>query len=137
MSEPVTFCFADFAGRRRKLELRLGEVEELERICCPDGAGGVGAIMTRIATHQFKSADVMDTVRLGLQGGGMDATEAEALVTRRFTGRPLAVHLPLAMQILEAYVNGLPDESKKNDDAAIEDSADALGTSAPSTASAE
>jgi hypothetical protein len=137
---PVTFTHADFAGRRRKFELRLGEVEELERLCCANSDTGVGAIMVRLASHQFKVADVRDTIRLGLVGGGLDETAAEALLRRHVDGRPLAQHMGLAMQIVEAFVNGLPNELKKNSEAdgAGEDKPAAAPETSPSSiASAE
>lgn len=98
-----TLVEADFAGQRRRFQLRLGEIGELERI-----AGvGIGAIVMRIAAHQFSVRDVWDTIRLGLEGGGTSAVEATALVMR-YQDQPLMDFLPLAGSIVAAAVNGVP-----------------------------
>lgn len=98
-----------FAGRERTFKLRLGEASELERLC----DAGIGAIMVRLATHQFKIADVREAVRMGLQGGGASEPEATALVMHNIDPNPLAQHIDLAAEIIGAYVNGIPDPVKK------------------------
>lgn len=109
MSKLVTFYRGPFAGRDRRFCLRLGEVAELERLC----NAGIGSIALHIATHQFSQAEIRETVRLGLQGGGLTEPEATALTMSAFDGRPLAEHIELAAKIVEAYLNGIPDELKK------------------------
>lgn len=104
-----TFCRKPFAGRERTFRLRIGEAGELERLC----NAGIGAIMLRLASHQFYSADIRETVRLGLQGGGASEPEATALVMNNVDAKPLADHIQLAADILGAYVSGIPEEIKK------------------------
>ncbi|MFC6741164.1 gene transfer agent family protein [Methylobacterium tardum] len=82
---------ADFAGRPCRFQLRLGEMTELERLC----GAGIGAIFMRLGTHQFSHRDVWDTIRLGLEGGGMSGIAASALVLH-YQDDPLMDHLPLA-----------------------------------------
>ncbi|KQP34304.1 hypothetical protein ASF27_01715 [Methylobacterium sp. Leaf102] len=94
---------ADFAGERRRFQLRLGEMGELERLT----GIGIGAIFMRMGAHQFSHRDVWDTIRLGLEGGGTSALEATALVMRYHT-QPLMDFLPLAASIVAAAVNGAP-----------------------------
>jgi hypothetical protein len=120
-----TTHYAAFAGQRRRFRLRLGEMAELERLC----GAGIGAIMVRLHSHQFKAADIRETVRLGLEGGGMIEPEATALVMHYLDdGVPLADHIALAGEILNACVCGVPDtgkpEGERSDDPA---------TSPPST----
>lgn len=98
-----TLVTAVFAGRERRFQLRLGEMAELERLC----GAGIGAIFMRLGTHQFSHRDVWDTIRLGLEGGGMGGIEASATVLR-YQDEPLMDHLPLAGQIVAAAVNGVP-----------------------------
>lgn len=108
-----TFVRRPFAGKERPFKLRVGEAEELERLC----NAGIGAIMWRLATQQFYVADVRETIRLGLKGGSdMSDPEATALVMRNVDAVPLAEHGQLAIDIITAYVNGVPDDVKKNDD---------------------
>ncbi len=109
MKTLTTCCYANLAGQRRKFELLIGGVAELERAC----DAGIGGIMLRIGTHQFKHVDVRETIRLALQGGGMNEPDATALVMNNLDGTPLAAHIGLAVQILEAFVNGLPETVKK------------------------
>lgn len=98
-----TIVDADFAGRRRRFQLRLGEMGELERLT----GFGIGAIFMRLGTHQFGHREVWDTIRLGLEGGGAAAVEASALVMR-YESQPLIDFLPLAGRIVAAAVNGVP-----------------------------
>ncbi|GJE38557.1 gene transfer agent family protein [Methylobacterium persicinum] len=97
-----TVVDADFAGQRRRFQLRLGEIGELERLT----GAGIGAILLRIASHQFSVRDVWDTIRLGLEGGGTSAVEASALALR-YRDAPLIDFLPLAGSIVAAAVNGV------------------------------
>lgn len=119
-----TVVHADLAGRRRRFCLRIGEIEELERLC----GAGIGAIMLRLATQGFYAADIRETVRLGLEGGG--ATEAEATaVALRIAERPLMEHAELAGRIITAAVSGVPAEPGNEDGLTNDDPA----TSAPSS----
>ena len=91
------------AGRMRKFQLRYGEIEALERHC----GAGIGEIMLRLASHRFKAADVIETVRLGLEGAGMLEIEATALLIP-YQSQALATHLQLAADIISAAVTGVP-----------------------------
>lgn len=128
------FHRAPFAGQGRTFRLRLGEVGELERLC----NAGIGAIAMRLATHQFYNADVRETVRLGLQGGGLDEPTATALIMSAFDDRPLSAHIELAALIIKAYLDGIPDELKKKEpDANVPAPASSPATSPDGTASAQ
>lgn len=97
---------AAFAGRRRTFRLRIGEMGELERLC----DAGIGEIMLRLASHRFRVSDIRETIRLGLEGGGMAEPEATALVMRYVDDEPLSDHLQIAADILSAAVSGVPIE---------------------------
>jgi hypothetical protein len=107
-----TVLFTPFAGQERRFKLPLGKIADLERIC----GAGIGAIMVRLATHQFKASDIWETIRLGLEGGGMSEPEATA-TCMAYHDEPLMWRAELASQILQAAVNGIPqegaDDSKK------------------------
>ena len=96
-----------FAGRRRRFRLRIGEMGELERLC----SAGIGEIMVRLAAHRFRAADIRETIRLGLEGGGAAEPEATALVMRYLDEAPLGEHLQLAGDILSAAVSGVEVEA--------------------------
>lgn len=116
-----------FAGRRRKFQLRIGEIGELERLC----QAGIGEIMLRLAGHRFYARDVWETVRLGLEGGGEREMLASGLVERYQAG-PIADYIGLASEILTAAVSGIeiPAEPGKT---AAEGSDNAPATSPPTS----
>ena len=100
-----TMVRAAFAGRPRNFQLRLGEMAELERIC----GAGIGEIMARLATHRFSVNDIWEPIRLGLEGAGSSAVEAEALVMRYHPPHyPIADFLDLALRIVTGAVSGVP-----------------------------
>lgn len=105
MSEALrhTSIHRDLAGRRRKLELRLGEIGELERIC----GAGIGAILLRLSTMQWRYDDIRETIRLGLQGGGASEPDATAFALHYLDPRPKGEFLQLAADILNACVMGV------------------------------
>lgn len=118
---------AAFAGRDRDFQLRIGEIGELERIC----KAGIGAIMVRLASHQFYAHDIWETIRLGLEGGGAPETEATAIIMR-YRSRPLADYIELATNIVVACVNGAPREAPGK---SAGETSDGLASSPPSTES--
>ena len=98
-----TLIVAPFAGRDRQFQLRLGEISELER---SQGAG-IGEITERVLNGRFYARDVWETLRLGLEGGGMPEHEATALMGRYHT-QPIVPYVSLASRILAACLAGTP-----------------------------
>lgn len=121
-----TLVTAPFAGRECRFQLRLGEMAELERLC----GAGIGAIFMRLGTHQFGHRDVWDTIRLGLEGGGMSGIAASALVVR-YQNEPLMDYLPLAGQIVSAAVNGVPKGKAETEGESPADPATSRSSSEP------
>lgn len=107
-----TVLFADFAGQERRFCLPLGKIADLERLC----ESGIGGIMVRLGTHQFKARDIWETIRLALEGGGMSGPEATA-TCMPYHVEPLIWYAELAATILAAAVNGISveDEDKKKE----------------------
>lgn len=122
-----------FAGRERTFQLRFGEAAELERVC----GAGIGAIMVRLATHQFYTSDIRETLRLGLQGGGASEPEATALIMGNVDTKRLVEYLELAADTIGAYVNGIPDDIKKKAAPSPRKTRRPRATSASGTASGE
>ncbi len=60
-----------------------------------------------------------DTIRLGLEGGGLSGVAASALVLR-YQDEPLMDYLPLAGRIVAAAVNGVPKAADAAGNAATE-----------------
>jgi hypothetical protein len=78
---------------------------ELER---KTGAG-IGALATRVFAKQFSQTDIVETIRLALVGGGMEAKRAAELVAT-YADRPLNENCALAAKILERRLFGTPNE---------------------------
>lgn len=75
---------------------------ELERIT----EAGVGLLMARVIGGNFHAADLTETVRLGLIGGGATPAEAATLARVYVAERPLTEGHALATEILLAAWNG-------------------------------
>jgi hypothetical protein len=72
----------------------IGELERTTNI-------GIGALFGRLVRQEFSLAEIVETIRLGLVGGGMNPQRATELVETFAKGRPLAETLPVALSILE------------------------------------
>jgi hypothetical protein len=115
-----------FAGAERSFDLRIGEITALEARC---GAGVYG-VLQRLATHQAYAVDIRETVRLGLKGGGMTDKDSTELIQTEMDGSPLSEFLPLAADILNAVINGLPEPESADEGKTMPEG----GTSAASPA---
>lgn len=103
---------AFFGDGERNFLLTPELIVELER---KTGAG-IGALCRRLFAGDFKHADVCETIRLALIGGGTSPKEADALVAAYAIKRPLSEIFPLAVAILNALWFG--DAKKGNGNAA-------------------
>lgn len=93
---------AFFGDGEREFVLTVPMVVELER----KTGIGIGALCQRLFQNKFEQADISETIRLGLIGGGTSPKEADALIAAYATGRPLMEIYPLAVSILEALMFG-------------------------------
>lgn len=89
----VTF----FGDGEREFRLSPELIVELER---KTGAG-IGALCKRLFAGQFAHADVLETIRLGLIGGGEKPEVAASLIAAYAAPRPLIETYPLAVSVLE------------------------------------
>ena len=94
-------------------DFRLSPVEilELER----QTGAGIGGLCQRLFRSDFKHADVTETIRLALIGGGEKPEDAAALVAAYATTRPLAETFPLAVAILETLWFGRAQDREDDD----------------------
>lgn len=81
-------------------------IAELERL----SDLGIGAIYLRLVRAQFKLADLVEIIRLGLVGGGTAPDAAMRLVDTYARNQPLERLYPLAFDILDARWSGAPAE---------------------------
>ena len=75
----VRFFFGD---GEHLFRLPLKQIAELQEKCGGLPHGAIGAVFERVETGQYAVADLVETIRLGLIGGGMDPAGAYNLVHR-------------------------------------------------------
>ncbi|MDO1560422.1 gene transfer agent family protein [Brevundimonas sp. 2R-24] len=93
---------AAFGDGEHIFRLRIGELEELQEKC----DAGPEFILQRIYSGAWLVADIRETIRLGLIGGGMPPTQALALRNRYCGEGALFTHKALASAILAAALMG-------------------------------
>jgi hypothetical protein len=69
---------------------------------------GIGSLCLRVSGGHFKLADLVETIRLGLIGGGTPPVEAAALADTYAANRPLNEPYALASAILQMVWSGTP-----------------------------
>lgn len=102
---PKTFVWS---GGEHPFFLRIAEFRALQQAC----DAGPAWVMGRLASQQWRVEDVVETIRLGLIGGGMPQAEAMHLVERHVeqaTGG-LYVNAILALNILRVSLVGDEDD---------------------------
>lgn len=77
-------------------------ITELERLADL----GIGALYLRAVNMQFRLADLVETIRLGLIGGGTTPERAAQLVDTYARNQPIHDLYPLALDILDARWGG-------------------------------
>ena len=94
---------------------RLGwaELEELQEKC----DAGPYVLLTRMHDDTWRMADIAETIRLGLIGGGMEPVAALKRVRTYVKKRVPMENLPFAQAILSAAVVGVEDEKLGEPDA--------------------
>jgi hypothetical protein len=100
-----------FGDAERDFTLTPIYIEELERVC----GAGIGAIAKRLFNGQFKHADMLQTIRLALIGGGETTQVAASLVAVYGAERPINEVLPVAVAILETAFFGKASEGKSDE----------------------
>ncbi|MGO4339010.1 gene transfer agent family protein [Labrys sp. KB_33_2] len=103
----TTFTWAD---GRYTFALPLRQLEELqEKADC-----GPLTLFQRMREGAWRDADIRETIRLGLIGGGVEPTAALRLVERYvYPARPLMEGLLPAQAILSAALWGVEDDQPK------------------------
>lgn len=91
-----------FGDGERTFTLTPTLIEELERVT----GAGIGAVAKRLFSGQFSHADMLQTIRLALIGGGEKPQVAASLVATYGAARPINEVLPLAVAILEVAFFG-------------------------------
>ena len=89
-------------GGEHSFLLRVGQLRALQTKC----DAGPAYILGRLASGQWLVDDVIQTIRLGLEGGGMDRASAWKVVEQHVENEPPAKFIPTARAILMLSIYG-------------------------------
>jgi hypothetical protein len=84
---------------------------------------GPMAVLRRMDEGEWEPAEIYQTIRLGLIGGGMAPVAALSLAKRYCLDRPLAESLPAAVACLSAALFGVPEAATAQTASATEEPA--------------
>jgi hypothetical protein len=87
---------AFFGDGEHTFALPANLILELEKTT----SAAIGVLFSRVLARQFAYADLVETIRLGLIGGGATPKDAKHLVTVYGEQRPIAEMIPVALGIL-------------------------------------
>ena len=91
-----------WAGGEHTFELKIAQLRALQQRC----DAGPEWIMNRLNSGAWLVDDVIHTIRLGLEGGGVDKAEAAKLAAKHVEDRPIALSVITARLILMAALYG-------------------------------
>lgn len=95
-----------WAGGEHDFELRIEHLRALQDKC----DAGPEWVLSRLTTKQWMVDDVIQPIRLGLEGGGMLKEEARKLVAKFVEDRPLTLSVLTAQAILLIALFGDVDD---------------------------
>ena len=95
-----------WAGGEHEFKLTIDLLRALQERC----DAGPAYILQRLATQRWHVDDVVSTIRLGLEGGGMGKEAARKLVNKVLDDRPIAELVMTAQAILMAALYGAQDD---------------------------
>ncbi|MEM7296576.1 MAG: gene transfer agent family protein [Pseudomonadota bacterium] len=96
----------DWVCGRHTFALNIGELRMLQKNC----NAGPEAILIRLRTGLWEVDDIVEILRLGLIGGGMESAEAGPMVRHACDIAPLLSYKPMAYDILAAALIGNTDD---------------------------
>lgn len=103
-------------GGSHPFRLRLGELRALQEA----RDAGPEEIFNRLRAGRWRADDVIQVLRWGLVGGGMESDRAAQLVTPLIDLHPLAEFKLPALAVLSASLFGPPDDPVGEGDGATE-----------------
>lgn len=106
-----------WAGGEHRFLLTIELMRALQEKC----DAGPMFILERLATKRWHVDDVLQPIRLGLEGGGLSKDEARRLVKRHVEDAPLALSVMTAQAILAAALFGAEDDPVGESEAGAEE----------------
>lgn len=85
-----------WAGGEHDFALPIEQLRALQQ----KSDAGPAWILSRLSSQQWLVDDVVETIRLGLEGGGMQKPDARRLVKNYVEDRPLTLSLKTAQLVL-------------------------------------
>jgi len=98
----------EWGGEERTFRLTARALEDWQEAC----DAGPAWVWGLLQNEAWKPVHVRETLRFGLIGGGMSAAEAGRLVKLHI--EPYGDNIKPAMCVLEAVIQGVPDEVPKS-----------------------
>lgn len=95
-----------WAGGEHSFDLRIEHLRALQDAC----DAGPEWVLSRLVSKQWRVDDVIATIRLGLEGGGMPKEQARKLVVQHVEARPLTLSVLTAQAVLMLALYGDPDD---------------------------
>ena len=95
-----------FGGDERHFRLGIAELIALQE----KRNGGPMEIVARLRFGAWRVEDVIETIRIGLLGGGMDAKAARELVEAFVRPPDVVSHVLTAQAVLMSALQGIPGE---------------------------
>jgi len=95
-----------WAGGEHEFKLTIDLLRALQEKC----DAGPAYILQRLVTQRWLVDDVIEPIRLGLEGGGMSKDQARKLVKKHVEDRPLTESVQTAVAVLMATLYGVEDD---------------------------
>lgn len=95
-----------WAGGEHSFDLRIEHLRALQDLC----DAGPQWILERLGSGRWMVDDIVSTIRLGLEGGGVSKEDARKLVKKHVEDRPLTLSVVTARAILMLALYGDPDD---------------------------
>lgn len=95
-----------WAGGEHTFALRIEHLRALQDRC----DAGPAWVLARLGSGQWLVNDIIDTIRLGLEGGGMPKDDARKLVKKYVENEPLTLSVLTARAVLMSALYGNPDD---------------------------
>lgn len=96
----------EFGDGTHKFRLPWGELVNLQEAC----DAGPYVILSRLQDGTWRLADIRETIRYGLIGGGLEPSAALKLVREYVEQRPPVESVIYAQVVLSAALMGAPEE---------------------------
>jgi hypothetical protein len=119
-----------WAGGEHEFKLTIGDLRALQE----KTGRGPEEILSRLAARTWHVDEAIETVRLGLIGGGMARDEAKRLVSLVVDRDPLVEFRLTAFEVLSRLL--YPQEADEPEKQMAPEARQSNGTSAPSTGAA-